>query len=298
MVPLPNFFVIGVGKAGTSSLYRYLAAHPNIYMSPVKEPRYFATDLDVVGPKREQVRDDWAVTSPDAYRHLFDEVQNEEAIGEASACYMESRVAAQNIFETVPDARLIAILRDPVERSYSHFQMHVRARTQRLPHFDSEEERVDYLIDRLSDSFYVRKGQYYEQLRRYFKRFDRRQIKVCFFDDLKTKPESLTKSIYSFLSVNPTFIPEEIGAVHNKGGVPRIQWIQEFIKTQSSLKSATKKLLPTGLYERAKWWIIERNKQESPELPARARKRLLPHYEEDIRRLEQELGVDLSDWLA
>jgi hypothetical protein len=298
MSPFPNFFLIGVSKAGTSSVYRYLDTHPQIFMSPVKEPRYFATDHDIVGPKRDPIPEDWAVTSLEEYRKLFAGVQDEKVIGEASACYMESRVAAQNIHDAVPDARLIAVLRDPVARSYSHFQMHVRARKEGLPRLQSDAERTEFLVDRLSEPFYVRKGQYHRQLSRYFDLFDRPQIKIFFFENLKEDPASFASSMYSFLDVDTSLTPEAVGRTYNKGGLPKSRWIQNMVKGTSIAKRTAKAILPTGLYSTLKWKVINYNQRTAQSLPAPARKRLIPYYEDDIFQLENELDVDLSNWLT
>ncbi len=131
---LPNFFVVGAGKSGTTSLYHYLRQHPQIYMSPVKEPCYFASEIRVEnydstlyrhipGLSRQlpQLTNDgrrsgWLVSEWEDYARLFKEVEAETAIGEASAAYLWSETAAGNIASCVPDARIIMILRDPSER--------------------------------------------------------------------------------------------------------------------------------------------------------------------------------------
>src|SRR5262245_1508584 len=134
MVPepiLPNFFVVGTGKAGTTSLYHYLRQHPQIYMSPVKEPCYFASEIrpeNMASAYVSHIRrlsrnlprllDDgrpvsplgWVVSEWDDYLRLFRQVAGETAIGEASAAYLWSATAARNIAAAAPDARIIMIL--------------------------------------------------------------------------------------------------------------------------------------------------------------------------------------------
>jgi len=94
-VTLPNFFVIGAGKSGTTSLWRYLEQHPEVYMSPIKEPKFFAFEggvPDFRGPKTP-----WAVTDLEAYRALFAGVSEEKALGEASAYYLYTEEAPERI---------------------------------------------------------------------------------------------------------------------------------------------------------------------------------------------------------
>ncbi len=125
-MPTPNFFVIGAARSGTTSLYHYLKQHPQIYISPVKEPRFFAfkgvaDNLDsYYEPSGSDIVKE-SITSFEAYCALFQGVSCEKAIGEASPLYLWSSKACENIHQTIPDAKLIAILRDPVERAFSHF---------------------------------------------------------------------------------------------------------------------------------------------------------------------------------
>src|SRR5579863_1241705 len=136
MQRLPNFFIVGAPKAGTTSLYHYLDQHPEIYMSPVKETNHFASEIRLAGfadELQEQVKRDMRAMQKylagpmsekrfgavglewDDYLKLFRNATDEKAIGEASVCYLWSRTAAKNIFARIPRAKIIMILRDPAE---------------------------------------------------------------------------------------------------------------------------------------------------------------------------------------
>lgn len=120
---LPNFLVIGAHKAGTTALYNYLKQHPQVYMSPAKEPRFFALEgknLKFLGPKKDP-GNRCRFTTLEAYRELFQGVSSEVAIGEASTLYLYSQEAPKRIQHYIPDAKLIAILRNPIKRAYSNF---------------------------------------------------------------------------------------------------------------------------------------------------------------------------------
>src|SRR5262249_39324802 len=123
-VVLPNFFVIGAPKAGTTSLYEYVAQHPDVYMSPVKEPAYFKPRHPPGGEDAEP-EDRLA-----AYVALFDGVAGEHVVGEATPSYLQSASAAARIRDAVPDARLVAVLRNPVDRAYSGYSMRVQQGTE------------------------------------------------------------------------------------------------------------------------------------------------------------------------
>ena len=126
---MPNFLLIGAAKAGTSSLYGYLKQHPQIYMSPIKEPRFFALEgetLNFNGPTRGI--NQTSINTLEAYSQLFQKVTTEKAIGEASTIYLSSPKAPERIKHYLPDVKLIAILRDPSERAFSSY-MHLVSKT-------------------------------------------------------------------------------------------------------------------------------------------------------------------------
>ena len=134
---MPTFLIIGAMKAGTTSLYHYVGQHPQIYMSPVKEPQFFTFEneaLDFHGPG------DWHITHQivkdlENYRKLFQGVTEERAIGEASTVYLYSSRTAERIHSYIPDAKLIAILRDPVERAYSNYVQAIHSDREPLDDF-------------------------------------------------------------------------------------------------------------------------------------------------------------------
>lgn len=171
----PNFLIIGAAKSGTTSLYHYLKQHPEIYLSPVKEPKFFCfyqEKLDWQGPGDQKAILNY-VTDIDQYFSLFEGVRNETAIGEATPWYIYSESAVKKIKAFIPDAKLIAILRDPAERAYSHFLHLLREGREPLADFqdalDAEEERT-----RRNWGWtwqYKSRGLYYSQLKKYFDTF-------------------------------------------------------------------------------------------------------------------------------
>lgn len=135
---LPTFLVIGAAKAGTTSLYHYLGQHPQVFMSPVKEPGFFALEghpLDFRGPGDEWLRQA-TTTTLEAYQKLFEGVRDEPAVGEASVLYLHHHAAPEAIARYVPDVKLVAVLRDPVERAYSAFLYQTRNGREPLADFE------------------------------------------------------------------------------------------------------------------------------------------------------------------
>src|SRR5206468_5150499 len=131
---LPNFIVIGAAKAGTTALYWYLAEHPAVFMSRVKETNYFAFGLDGEGrllygdPEVHR----FPVRSLSEYEHLFANAADAAAVGEASPIYLECPQAAARIRTLLPGARIICSLRHPVDRAYSNYLMALRHQGRRF----------------------------------------------------------------------------------------------------------------------------------------------------------------------
>src|SRR3954466_5152112 len=157
---LPNFLVIGAAKGGTTSLYHYLGQHPDIYMSPMKEPNYFTDEDHLFG--KESVR------SRNEYERLFDGVKDEHAIGEATPRYLNAIDGIARIHADLPGVRLIATLRQPAERGYSAYLMRFTDSRE----FQSPEDVLQ------PGNYQFESGLYYPKLRRYFDTFPREQIKV------------------------------------------------------------------------------------------------------------------------
>jgi Sulfotransferase family len=192
----PNFFIIGAAKAGTTSLYQYLAQHPDIYMSPIKEPNYFSTEInfeDVRPEVQERIKllkiDAYLkgdmkrtihrafIKNQNQYESLFRFVANQKAIGEASASYLYSPEAANAIKKYNPDAKIIIVLRNPVQRIYSHYLMDRRMAITQLSFEEALlEDKNNPLKMWGSKSLYYELSEYYEQVKRYYDTFPQSNI--------------------------------------------------------------------------------------------------------------------------
>lgn len=188
---MPNFLIIGANKAGTSSLWAYLKQHFSIYMSPIKEPMFFTTEgkvLDIDRPGNEIVLKG-ATNNIENYLSLFEGVSNEKAIGEASTAYLHNPVAAGRIKHYIPHAKLIALLRDPVERAYSNYLMYVRWGLETLDFAQAIKEEETRIRNNWPNGWhYVSLGFYYERLKRYFELFKQSQIKVYLYEEWNSEP--------------------------------------------------------------------------------------------------------------
>ncbi len=298
---LPTFLIIGAAKAGTTAVYHYLKQHPEICMSRHKETNFFALEdqsLDFQGPGDREHISRFSVTRIEDYEALFQGAEGKTAIGEASPMYLYDPTAPARIKARIPDARLIAILRDPAERAFSMYSMFVRDR--REPHRNNFARALAEEDRRLRDGWewawqYTRSGFYAEQLKRYLLLFPRERIKVYLYEDLEHDPSAVMRDLFGFLGVRPDF-PADTSQRHNVSVVPRSESVQEFIDQPHILKSIIAPLIPPRLCFYVKRKLAEFN-QARPTLNTKMRRRLVEFYRKDIEELQALIGRDLSAWL-
>ncbi len=296
---LPNFIVIGTQKAGTTALAHYLKQHPQIYITPIKEPGFFdfeGNPPNFCGPG-DQPLYAHVPTDIETYRELFKAVKDEIAIGEATTWYLYSPRAAERIHHYIPDAKLIVILRNPVDRAYSGFMHAIRDKREVITDFAlalrEEEKRIEKNWEYLWR--YKDMGFYSIQLQRYFERFDRSQIKVYLYEDLNSHPINILRDIFQFLQVDETFIPD-MSSRHNVTGIPKNRGWYEFWSKPHLIKEPFKLLLP---FKFRRWLSLTlRNRNlVKPQISSAIRSELIEVYREDVLKLQDLLQRDLSKWL-
>ncbi len=309
---LPNFLVIGAAKAGTTSLHSYLTQHPEIYMSSVKEPGYFmfADDgLTYEGPKDIEVLQNlgFDVTDLDVYQSLFRDTLDARAVGESTPFYLYSAKACQRIKYLIPDVKLIAILRSPMERAYSNYMHQVNWGRESLRTFDqalqAEEDRIAHNWHPVWH--YKEQGFYFAQLKRYFDEFPRSQIRVYLYEDLNRNATALMQDIFQFLGVDDSFC-SDVTVRHNSSdsakkiadNVRHEALLQQFRR----LKPMTARLMPDALQRllgKGLGAIIRKNvSYTTPPFTAAVRSKLLSAYRDDILKLQELIQKDLADWLV
>ena len=301
-MPLPNFLIIGTAKAGTSSLYHYLKQHPQIYMSPVKEPRFFAPELytehrkDPYRSGAKEHRD--TPMSFEEYCQLFEGAVDEVALGEASTEYLYIPKAPERIQQYIPSVKLIAILRDPAERAFSAFCYQLRDGCEKL----TFEQALAAEPQRMTEKkwwpgwHYKQSGFYYQQLTRYFEVFDPSQIKVYLHDELSADPMSVVKDIFRFVGVEDDFTP--MLTRKNVSVIPQNRFLHSLMTRDNLLKTVVKPLLPDGLRQQVAKNIHQQNTQAKPTLSPELRRTLVEDYRQDILNLQDLLQRDLSKWLT
>ncbi len=303
---LPNFLIIGAAKAGTNALYHYLRQHPQVYMSPWKEPKFFAFDSEAdLGFRAANGRDApvnaSVILDQAAYEELFDDARDSElARGEASTHYLYVEKSPARIKALIPDAKLIAVLRNPVDRAFSSFLHLVRDDLEPLDFgaaLDAEPQRIAEHYAYLYR--YTDMGFYSEQLDRYEKTFPERQLCVLLYDDLRRDPEGTCRRIFSFLGVAEDFVPDMSGE-YNRSGVPKHRLMHRLLNPSAPMKRRLWNATPGFARERlldAQTKMVNRN-LERQTMPEPERDRLREVFREEVGRLETRLDRDLSHWLA
>lgn len=290
MSRLPNFMILGAPKCGTTTLYHVLDGHPDIALSRPKEPLFFETEF-------EKGLSYYSKT-------YFSHCRSEKAIGEARAAKLYLPFVAQRIRQTLPDARLIAILRNPAERVYSHWWMRTCNGLERLSLEDAVAQNLAAIrsgrsldeatwlahIDGVEHTapVYLEIGHYAQHLECYGRLFPASQLKVLLFDDLNREPERLYSEIFEFLGVHP------------EAALPRKQ---HYNAAPSRAALALHKLdralnMPRLLPRFFRTWFKNALSPLGgpPPMDASTRRWLLSYYRKHNDRLGELLGRDFSHW--
>jgi hypothetical protein len=302
---LPNFLLIGAAKSGTVSLYHYLGQHPDIFMCPVNECNFFALenlDPDGIfqGPVDRKTAVSHCIWERASYEALFTAARPHQTLGESSPLYLYSPLAPANIQRHTPQARLIAILRQPADRAYANYRHYRRAGIEPLADFGqalaAEAERIANGWGPWPFWQYRQLGFYAAQLQRYYTHFDREQIMVCLYDDLQADPVKLLQKMFAFIGVDERFVPNT-AVRHNIGGQPRNRFLYQLMTRANPLKAIIKAILSEKKRKQVRDTIHDWNVVKPPFDPV-LRQQLNAAYREDMLRLQALIGRDLSHWLA
>ena len=292
----PNFIIIGAMKAATTSLYTYLKQHPEVFMTSIKEPKFF-NNFNRHSTSEFQGKGFKKIKTLDQYLALFQRATNEIAIGEASPSYIFDKDCHSLIKEVLPKAKIIAIIRQPVKRAYSNF-LHARRAEQEVEiDFEKAFTEGDNILQKgTKKHFYLEKGFYYIQLKRYFDVIPKEQIKIIIFEDIIRNPEDITQEVFEFLGVDSSFVPNTSKKA-NVSGIPKgyLGWIIMKLRKNNLMPDIEfSKVLPEFLVDLILNIIYSKPEKISNKLVKKLTKK---YYLEDIKKLEKLINRDLSMWM-
>jgi hypothetical protein len=296
----PNFFIVGAANSGTSSLYNYLKQHPQVYLPALKEPHYFSQ----INPSHRQRYLRTIIRDEAAYLRLFRRAKGYKAIGEASPSYLWKADAPHRIHRAIPDAKIIILLRDPVERAYSHYLMDVREGLQNLPFPKALQEDWNRPEKGWSVSqLYVELGLYAEQVRRYLNVFGSEQVLILTFEDLTKSAlngKSVVADVLRFLGLDPAPLPK-IDTSRVENGFAAARWsLARRIAGSNWARRAGQILVPVslGANHTVKRVVYQRyflKEQPKPPMDEQAKEWLCSIYDPDLRVLEKVLDRKLPE---
>lgn len=288
---LPNVFILGATKCGTTSLYEALKKHPDIYFSIVKEPQFFCND-------------DLYLKGIDSYIKMhFRKSAGFKYRVDATPHYLYYKKAAQRIFNDVggKNIKFIVILREPVSRAYSLYWNMVREGYETLGFeeaLDKENERLNDDINRLGTVRYqyLSSGMYANQLEQYFEYFERESFLILFHEDLKKDPKSVIKQITNFLGIKELKNIE--GQSSNAASLPKFRWIHDFLRGKSFFKKLAGFILPYNIKYLLVTRLINMNLKEEkyPPLDQNLKREIKKRFIKDIATLEIITGRELDEW--
>ncbi len=303
---LPDFLVIGAPKAGSTAVHQALVLHPQLFLSTPKEPKYFLTDneaprrADHRGPGDAHSAREWVWSRGD-YERLFDPAPPGALRGESTPFYLWDRAAHVRIAETVPQAKLIAIIRDPVDRAYSNWT-HLWC--------DGLETEPDFLTacrkegERIAAGYapfwrYLELGRYGEQLGHLFEVFPREQVHVLRYKELVDEPERTLDAIFGFLGVQQGLVREV--PTSNLSGWAEHSLVNSALRGTIRAGAALGSHLPPQLWRRVERSLVatlRRRHAQRPRLADDARRELVEHFRTDVAELQDLLGREFQDWLS
>ena len=296
----PNFFIVGAPKCGTTALSEYLRVHPNIFMSDPKEPMYFSKDIKKIRvPSISWVE----------YINLFQECEDEHvAIGEASVNYLISSVAISNIHYFNEKAKIIVMLRNPVDMVQSLHSQRVYSQMENETDFekawnlqDSRKKGMNlpnnykYAFDLMYKDF----AMYGNQMERLFSIFPREQVKIIFFDDFKRSTQEIYGEILDFLNV--PFDGRTDFPIMNANKTIRIYWLESILRKIINKferpANKIKKKLRIKKFGVDKILLLNTRHIKRTSISPSFRDELLNEFKGDVEKLSYLLNKDLSNWL-
>ena len=302
---IPSFFIVGAPKSATTAMWTYLSQHPDIFMTVVKELQFFGTDLEFGPPAKNFSTVPRTSEETQRYLSFFGGAREGQVAGEASVWYLYSKRAASEIYDFNPRAKIIMILRNPVDLLYSLHSQYLSDGNEDIEDFQealaAEDVRRTGLRTPRAEHF--RQGLYYREIvrferlvRRYLEVFPEQQVMILLYDDIREDVSASFEKILTFLGVDGKFRPDFVPVNVNK--TVRLRRLQEYLMVPGKMLTTLARLLPARARSRLRRSLMGGNTKVEPRapLPPELRERFLGEFSDEIHALERLTGLDLDAW--
>jgi hypothetical protein len=301
----PNFFIVGKPKAGTTALHHLLAQHPDIFMSSFKEPHHFHLEHVQSGIDRNRGMSGLAYKDRDKNLELFEGATDEKIVGESSTGYLYSKSAAREIAKFNPDAKILMVLREPVDFMHSFHSQLLRSANENEPDFRTalklEESRkkgknIPFTATYPDNLFYIDQARYADQVKRFFDAFDSKNVKVVIYEDLRADNLRVYREILEFLDVDPNFQPQfrDVNKTRRVRFPKVAGWV---VFLADKRKYPVQKWMPGWLLKPIRGFMRRIFYTTGPrvELDPELRQQLARELKPDVLELSELLGIDLAE---
>jgi hypothetical protein len=285
-----DFFIVGAPKAGTTSLYHYLNEHPQIEMSSQKEPDYFSdTAIQEQGMYYGKNR----IDTEEKYNTLFNTQKKDVIFGEGSVSYLFYPTVAQDIKAYNSIAKIIIILRNPIERAFSHYLMDYRLGLVSDSFEDIINKESKHKNAHLFYQQYIKVGEYATQLKRYFDIFDKENILLIDYEDFKSNVAGTVDLVYSFLKVSTKFAAN-VSKQHNTFTMPKNRLIR-FMYSFVVIRNILSFIFSKNIVKAVRFILFKKDKK--PKLLEETRNQLKHYFSNEVKLLGDLIGKDYSKWI-
>lgn len=285
----PNFLCVGAAKSGTTTLAEILRQNPNIYLPEYKEVHFFDNNEHYKNGLK------WY------YKEFEKASKKHKLIGEMTPSYLYMDYVPQRIAESLPDIKIIIILRNPVDRAYSQFKMNLRREFENqtfLNALDDESIRINKDYKNKILYSYIDRGYYSKQITNYLKYFNKDQIFICLFEDFMKNQVETLKNIESFLDVES--FQYDLSIHKNKESKSRVKWFRKYIQNNNKLRNILKKIVPSYRLRRkmsSSLNLLNQTDFKYKKLDQKIKENLYnTYYKDEIEELEKVIGKNLNKW--
>ena len=284
-----DFFIVGAPKAGSTSLYHYLDEHPQIEMSSQKEPDYF-TDKSI--QKQGMYYGKNRIDTLEKYHSLF--IEKEGVIyGEGSVSYLFYKHVAEDIKKYNSKAKIIIMLRNPIDRAYSHYLMDYRLGLVNDSFEDIINKTSKHKNAHMFYQQYIEVSEYAEQVKRYLNVFDTDNILLIDYENFKNSVSETVDAVYDFLDVSTEFCAN-VNKKHNAFSMPKNKIIR-FIYSWVLLRNFLNLIFPKSLAKKIRVLFFKNDKK--PRLSVSTRQQLNKYFRKNIKSLGLLLNKDFTKWI-